>query len=196
MRADPHTTGGSHTASVYPRSRRMVLGVVMLCTALLLAAGCARSIEGRAVPQGAGGGPGLSAEFTKLLTECDAVADEKIAETVGAAAVYRGFFGAICRWEGDGPTGVVKVTFNWFETGSLDHERKAGEELGYTVENTTVEGRRALQMRRPNDPMSCGVSAGAATTGIFGWWVQYTAGGADPCEAAATLARLTLNLSS
>lgn len=76
------------------RSRRIVVSVVALCAALLMVAGCARSIEGRAVPQGAGGGPGLSAEFTKLLTECDAVADEKIAETVGAAAVYRGFFGA------------------------------------------------------------------------------------------------------
>ncbi|HET8992354.1 MULTISPECIES: DUF3558 family protein [unclassified Rhodococcus (in: high G+C Gram-positive bacteria)] len=187
---------GRRTASEHARPRRIVVSIVALCAALLLITGCARSIEGRAVPQGAGGGPGLSAEFTKLLTECDAVADEKIAETVGAAAVYRGFFGAICRWEGDGPSGVVKVTFNWFETGSLDHERKAGDELGYTVEDTTVEGRRALQMRRPNDPLSCGISAGAATTGIFGWWVQYTTGGTDPCEAAATLARLTLNLSS
>lgn len=187
---------GTHPTGTHSRLRRIIVSVVALGVALLMVAGCARSIEGRAVPQGAGGGPGLSAEFTKLLTECDAVADDKIAETVGAAAVYRGFFGAICRWEGDSPAGVVKVTFNWFETGSLDHERNAGEELGYSVENTTVEGRRALQMRRPNDPLSCGVSAGAATTGIFGWWVQYATGGADPCEAAATLARLTLNLSS
>lgn len=79
----------------------------------------------------------------------------------------------------------MKVTFNWFETGSLDHERKAGEELGYTVENTTVEGRRALQMRRPNDPLSCGVSAGAATTGIFD-------GGSSTRPVAPTRVRLLL----
>ncbi|MEE2033294.1 DUF3558 domain-containing protein [Rhodococcus chondri] len=175
--------------------RRIFAAVAALVAVAGLLTGCTRSIDGRAVAEGAGGG-GRSAEFTKLLTECDAVSDEQIAETVGAAAVFRGFFGAICRWDGDGPTGVVKVTFNWFETGTLDNERSAGEELGYTVENTTVEGRRALQMRRPGDPLSCGISAGASTTGIFGWWVQYTAGGADPCEAAATLARLTLNLSS
>ncbi|WP_241386584.1 DUF3558 domain-containing protein [Rhodococcus sp. CH91] len=161
-----------------------------------LLTGCTRTIEGSAVPEGAGGGDGPGPEFTRLLTECDAVADEKIAEAVGADYVYRGFFGAICRWDGEGPSGVVKITFNWFETGSLDHERAAAEELGYEIENTTIEGRRALQMRRPGDPLSCGVSSGASTTGIFGWWVQYTSGGADPCEAAATLARLTLNLSS
>ena len=175
-------------------ARRWCAAFATILTTGALLTGCTRTIEGRAVPEGIGGGTG--AEFTRLLTECDAVADEKIAEAVGADYVYRGFFGAICRWDGEGPTGVVKVTFNWFETGSLDHERAAAEGLGYEIENTTIEGRRALQMRRPGDPLSCGVSSGASTTGIFGWWVQYTSGGADPCEAAATLARLTLNLSS
>lgn len=177
------------------RARRIASGSAALLAVATLLTGCTRSVEGRAVQQGAGGG-GISTEFTKLLTECDAVADDQIAETVGADYVYRGFFGAICRWEGEGPAGVVKVTFNWFETGSLDHERDAAERLGYSVDDTTVEGRRALQMRRPADESSCGVSSGASTTGIFGWWVQYPAGGPDPCEAAATLARLTLNLSS
>ncbi len=93
--------------------------------------------RGAGRPGGIGGGTG--AEFTRLLTECDAVAYEKIAEAVGADYVYRGFFGAICRWDGEGPTGVVKVTFNWFETGSLDHERAAAEGLGYEIENTTIE---------------------------------------------------------
>ncbi|MGN0042906.1 DUF3558 domain-containing protein [Rhodococcus sp. (in: high G+C Gram-positive bacteria)] len=178
-----------------PAGRRLGAGMAALAVCATVLTGCSRTIEGRAVQEGAGGG-GNTEEFTRLLTECDAVADPQIAEAVGAEAVYRGFFGAICRWEGDGPGGVVKVTFNWFETGSLDHERSAAEHLGYTVENTTVEGRRALQMRRPDDPSSCGVSSGASTTGIFGWWVQYQGGGPDPCEAAATLARLTLNLSS
>jgi hypothetical protein len=31
---------------------------------------------------------------------------------------------------------------------------------------------------------------------VVGWWVQFTAAAADPCEAASTLADLTLNLSS
>ncbi|MBH0119497.1 DUF3558 domain-containing protein [Rhodococcus sp. NPDC003382] len=182
------------TANRLRRTAAAVLAAVVAGGAL---AGCSRTIEGRAVQEGAGGG-GASAEFTKLLTECDAVTDEQIAESVGSDYVLRGFFGAICRWDGDGPSGPVKVTFNWFETGALDTEREAGERLGYAVENTTVEGRRALLMRRPADPHSCGVSANASTVGIFGWWVQYVPGSAhpDPCEAAATLARLTLNLSS
>lgn len=179
-------------------ARRRRTAAVLTCVAAVAAlTGCGRTVEGRAVQEGAGGA-GASAEFTKLLTECDAVTDEQIAQSVGSDYVLRGFFGAICRWDGDGPTGPVKVTFNWFETGALDIEREAGERLGYAVENTTVEGRRAIQMRRPADPDSCGVSANASTAGIFGWWVQYAPGSGhpDPCEAAATLVRLTLNLSS
>lgn len=174
--------------------RRFVVSVVGLLVTVLVLGGCARTIEGEAVPEG--GSSGAWSEFTRLLTECDALTDQQIADTVGADAVYRGFFGAICRWEGNGPTGVVKITFNWFETGSLDRERTAAQGLGYEIADTTVEGRRAIQLRRPGDPASCGVSSGASTTGIFGWWVQYGTGGPDPCEAAATLARLTLNLSS
>lgn len=183
---------GSAGFAVGTRGVAAAVGALVVASAVV---GCARSVEGVAVPAGTGGG-GISQEFAELLTECDAVADTKIAETVGVEYVHQGFYGAICRWEGDGPAGVVKVTFNWFETGSLDRERTAAEELGYPVENTSVEGRRALQVRRPDDPLSCGVTAGDSTTGIFGWWVQYTTGGPDPCEAAATLARLTLNLSN
>lgn len=176
------------------RARSPVAAFCALLAVLLALTACSRSVDGTPVPEG--GGDGAWSEFTRLLTECDAVTDEQIADTVGAEAIYRGFFGAICRWEGDGPAGVVKVTFNWFETGSLDHERAAAEGLGYEVADTTVEGRRALQLRRPGDSASCGVTSGASTSGIFGWWVQYGGGGPDPCEAAATLARLTLNLSS
>jgi len=172
--------------------RAAALPVALALVAAL--AGCGSTIEGQAVPQGAGSG-GASAEFTRLLTECDAVTDEQIAEAVGVEAIERGFFGAICRWD---TAGSAKVTFNWFETGSLDTERGTAQRLGYTVENTTVEGRRAVLMRPPDDPASCGISAGASTTGIFGWWVQYAPGSQspDPCAAAVTLARLTLDLSS
>lgn len=173
--------------------REAALPAVLVLAAAL--AGCGSTIEGQPVPQGAGSG-GASAEFTRLLTECDAVTDEQIAEAVGVEAVERGFFGAICRWDTAG--GAAKITFNWFETGSLDTERGTAQRLGYAVENTTVEGRRAVLMRPPDDPASCGISAGASTTGIFGWWVQYAPGpqSLDPCAAAVTLARLTLDLSS
>lgn len=159
-----------------------------------LVAGCGQTIDGTAVPVGA---DGQHEEFRNLLTECDAVTDQQIADAVQADFVNRGFFGAICRWDGSGPSGNIKITFNWFETGSLEVERDTAAQLNYTTEDTTIEGRRAIVIRRPNDPESCGVTAGAPDQGIIGWWVQYRPGSAhpDPCPAATKLAELTLNLS-
>ncbi|MBD0322624.1 MAG: DUF3558 domain-containing protein [Aldersonia sp.] len=178
------------------RSRRSRIGVVLAGAAVVATvAGCGKTIEGTALPAGASGGN--HPEFTKLLTECDAVTDDQIAEAVQADAVERGFFGAICRWDGSGPSGRIKITFNWFETGTLEVERSTNQQLGYQIDDITVEGRRALQLRRPNDPDSCGVTAGAPDQGVIGWWVQYRPGSAhpDPCAAAGELASLTLNLS-
>ncbi|WP_415973398.1 DUF3558 domain-containing protein [Rhodococcus sp. 077-4] len=169
---------------------------IAAASTLLLVAGCAQTVEGTAIPAASFTGSG-GQEFTELLTECDAVSDEQIAETTGADAIERGFFGAICRWDLVGSAGTVKVTFNWFESGTLAAERAADEKMNYTVTDTTVQGRKAIQAQRPNDAASCGVSAGADRDGIFGWWVQYQPDVAhpDPCQAAAKLADLTLNLS-
>ncbi|QII05270.1 DUF3558 domain-containing protein [Rhodococcoides fascians A25f] len=169
--------------------------VIAAASTLLLVAGCAQTVEGTPRPASFGGSG--SQEFTKLLTECDAVSDDQITETVGAEDIARGFFGAICRWDLIGSAGIVKVTFNWFESGTLAAERAADEKMTYTVSDTTVQGRKAIQAQRPNDSASCGVSAGADRDGIFGWWVQYQPDVAhpDPCQAAAKLADLTLNLS-
>lgn len=173
-------------------------GILRVVVAVSLTAGltaCGSAIEGTAVREGAGSP--RSQEFASLLTECDAVTNEQIAQTVGGDAIERGFFGAICRWDVSAPGGIVKVTFNWFETGTMDVERTTADRLGYTVEDTTVEGRRAILVRQPADPGACGVTAGAPDAGIIGWWVQYQPGSAhpDPCEAVLTLAKLTLNLS-
>lgn len=169
--------------------------VIAAAATLLLVAGCSQTVEGAARPASFAGSGGQ--EFTELLTECDAVSDEQITETVGADLIAQGFLGAICRWDLVGSAGTVKVTFNWFESGTLAAERAASEKMMYTVTDTTVQGRKAIQAQRPNDPDSCGVSAGADRDGIFGWWVQYQPDTAhpDPCQAAAKLADLTLNLS-
>ncbi|TSD95071.1 DUF3558 domain-containing protein [Skermania sp. ID1734] len=172
---------------------------IAVCAAVVVAvgalAGCSQTVTGTAMPAGSanpGGG-----KFRDLLHECDAVSDDQIAKTVGADSIERGFFGAICRWDATGPSGEVKVTFNWFETGSLEVERATLQKLHYGMKDITVQGRKAIQEQPPNDPDSCGVTAGAADTGIIGWWVQYRPGSThpDPCQAAQKLAELTLNLS-
>ncbi|OQS15218.1 hypothetical protein B0T36_11295 [Nocardia donostiensis] len=173
-------------------ARRAVRAVALAVAGVAVAAsavGCGRTIEGSAQPVGAG--ETVNTEFDKLLRECEVVAMDKIAETVGADSINSSFNGAICMWD----LGNGMVTLNWYEIGSLTNEKTNNDRLGYLTESVTVEGRRALQSRRPNDPHSCGVSASAADTGIIGWWVNYRPGGhKDPCEAAKKLVELTLNL--
>ncbi|QNG19721.1 DUF3558 domain-containing protein [Rhodococcus triatomae] len=174
------------------RSGVRVAGALAL--AAVAVASCGRSVEGTPVAEGAyAGNP---EQFTDLLQECNAVAEDQIAETVGADAIERGFLGAICRWDAIGVNGTVKVTFHWFETGTLDTERETAEQLGYEVENATVQGRRAVLLRPPADPGSCGIALGSPSVGVVGWWVQYGGGAADPCAAAMKLADLTVDLSS
>lgn len=168
-------------------------GILVAC--VLLLAGCSSTVQG--TPKAESFDSSADTEFTNLLTECDAVADDRIAETVGGDAIARGFFGAICRWDVAGPNGMVKVTFNWFENGSLDAERDANEKMMYTTSDIVVQGRKAIRVQPPNDPASCGVTAGSPDSGVVGWWVQYLpgSGNPDPCDAATTLMDLTINLS-
>jgi len=175
--------------------RRRAIPAAAIAGVLVLS-GCGAAVDGTAVPEGATA-PGSSSEYAALLTECDAVDRDQIAEVVGGGAIERGFFGAICRWSVTGPSGPVRVTFDWFETGALDVERETSRRLGYTVEDASVDGRRAVLSRQPQDPGACGISTGSPVSGVVGWWVQYQgAGHPDPCEAAATLAKLTLDLSA
>ncbi|RVW01097.1 DUF3558 domain-containing protein [Rhodococcus xishaensis] len=163
---------------------------------VLVLTGCAATVPGAPRPEGAAT-PGTSSRYAALLTECDAVDSDQIAHAVGGGAIDRGFFGAICRWSVAGPAGPVRVTFNWFETGSLAVERETSHRLGYAVEDVSVDGRRAVLSRQPQDPGTCGIASGAPDSGVIGWWVQYQAAEhPDPCEAAATLVKLTLELSA
>ncbi|SNT51615.1 DUF3558 domain-containing protein [Rhodococcoides kyotonense] len=167
---------------------------VLVAVSVLLLAGCSTTVQG--TPTAATFDGSGDQNFRNLLTECDAVADDTIADTVGGDAIARGFFGAICRWDVAGPNGIVKVSFNWFENGSLDVEKETNQKLMYSVADVTVQGRKAIRSQPPNDPGSCGVSAGSPDSGVVGWWVQYLPGSGhpDPCAAATTLMDLTINL--
>ncbi|MDQ1200236.1 hypothetical protein QE449_000854 [Rhodococcus sp. SORGH_AS303] len=168
--------------------------VPMLAGAALVLSACGTTIEGRAVAEGIDTDGG---EFRSLLEECDTVTPEQIADVVGGDAIDQGFIGAICRWDLTGPGGAVKVTFDWFETGSLAAEREVNERLGWTVSDVEVSSRKALEIRQPDDPASCGVAAQSPDSGVIGWWVQYRPGNpTDPCESATRLMQLSLNLSA
>lgn len=155
--------------------------------ASMLITGCSTTVTGTPVAQGAGEG---NTQFDKLLQECVAVPDDKIAETVQADIVDQYFFGAVCMWSGSGPAGLIDVTFAWYEDNSLGRERTLAEDLDYSVEPVTVSGAGAFLSRRPGDPASCGITA--AYSGTITWWVQYRSGSVDPCQRATKLAELTL----
>ncbi|WP_345493465.1 DUF3558 domain-containing protein [Nocardia callitridis] len=178
---------------------RGVRGMLAATALLALTAGCGQTVGGTAFPAGGSpSGDSVNTDFDKLLRECEVVTTQQIADVVGKDAyVTPSFYGAVCMWDLEGaPGGNAMVTLNWYEISTLNNEKTNNDRLGYSTENVTVEGRRAIQTRRPNDPDSCGVSAAAADQGVIGFWVNYHPGSGhpDPCEAARKLTELTLNL--
>ncbi|WWW20163.1 DUF3558 domain-containing protein [Nocardia vulneris] len=182
--------------------RDVTRGILTAATVLAIAAtatGCGQTISGEAFPAGSGTGDPVNTKFDKLLRECEVVRLDQIADAVGAKEAFPqpSFYGAVCMWDVQGaPGGNAMVTLNWYEIGSLNNEKTTNDKLGYTTTNATIDGRRALEIRRPNDPDSCGVSAGAADQGVIGFWINYRPGSAhpDPCAGAKKLVELTLNL--
>ncbi|TCK00126.1 DUF3558 domain-containing protein [Nocardia alba] len=175
-----------------------VAAAAMLLLTLALA-GCGQKVEGNAQPLGkGGGGETINSDFDKLLRECEVVANDKIGGIVGNAKfVISSFSGAVCMWEiEDAPGGPAMASLNWYEMGTLNNEKTTNDKLGYTSGDITVQGRRALQVRRPGDNDSCGVTAPAADVGVVGWWINYKPGSAhpDPCAGAQKLVELTLDL--
>ncbi|MFF3569693.1 DUF3558 domain-containing protein [Nocardia jiangxiensis] len=173
---------------------RSVLVATLAVVVGVSVGGCGKTVSGTAQP--AGGGGGINTNFDKLLRECDVVKKDDIVKTTGAQDAQGSFNGAVCMWSLAGtPSGDGMVTLNWYEMGSLTNEKTTNDKLGYSSTNVNVQGRRSLQIHRPNDNDSCGVMTPAADTGIVGWWVNYHPGGhGDPCTAAQKLVELTVNL--
>ncbi|MFI9510545.1 DUF3558 domain-containing protein [Nocardia sp. NPDC052566] len=178
------------------RRNAKVLAAVALLACAASVSGCGRTVSGTAQPAGASAS--VNTKFDKLLRECEAVSMDKIGEAVSKGAfAMPSFYGAVCMWDVQGAAGGdAMVTLNWYEIGSLNNEKTTNDKLGYTTTPVTVQGSRALQTQRPNDPDSCGVSASAPDSGIVGWWINYRAGSShpDPCAGAKKLVELTLNL--
>lgn len=157
---------------------------------VLLLAGCGGTVTGTALPQGTGSNSDSSAQFDKLLRECDAVPDSEIIKTLGGTGINQYFYGAVCMWTVSSPAGSIDVTFGWFEKNSLQREKSVAGRLGYQVDTTSVAGASAFSVRRPEDSASCGIVV--AYSGVVTWWVQQSPGADDPCTGARTLAELTL----
>ncbi|MBV8930047.1 MAG: DUF3558 domain-containing protein [Mycobacteriaceae bacterium] len=180
-------------------TRRTIALLVAAASVVAILAGCSRSIGGTAVKSGSGGAPGnnnSAQQYPNLLKECDVLASDIIAKTVGADPldIQSTFVGAVCRWQAANPAGLVDITRFWFEQGNLDNERKVAENLKYQIEQKSIAGVRSIVMR-PNDPNgSCGVASDAG--GVVGWWVNPQAPGIDACGQATKLMEMTLATNS
>lgn len=171
------------------RIRTLAASAAVLVVAVL-GVGCGSTVDGTALPVG-GGESVDTAQIDKLLRECEVVTEQQIVDALGGNTyISDSFFGAVCMWDIGGGSGML--TLNWYEHGSLRNEQATNDKLGYTTTKTTVQGTIALEVRRPNDPKSCGMTASAADSGVIGWWVN--AGTPDPCAAAKKLLELTLNI--
>ncbi|MBF6169119.1 DUF3558 domain-containing protein [Streptomyces gardneri] len=170
--------------------------VVVAAALALSVGGCSRVVSGSAHP--VGGSQSINTKLDKLLRECEILSKEQIGKAIGESIqVSESFFGAVCMWDLVGaPGGNGMATLNWYENGTLSNEKQTNNKLGYTTTNITVQSALALQIRRPNDPDSCGVTASAPDNGVIGWWINYRPGSAhpDPCDAAGKLMEMTLNL--
>ncbi|MDO3650149.1 DUF3558 domain-containing protein [Nocardia mangyaensis] len=177
------------------RTAAVAIALVAVCTSV---SSCGRTIPGTPGAVGSGGGEGaVNVDFDKLLRECEVLTPQQMSQAVGDEAQFSAsFVGAVCMWDVlGGPGGNAKLTLNWYENGSLNVERQTYQRLGYESGITTIQGASAVEIRRPGDPDSCGVTAKAADAGVVGWWINYRAGSShpDPCPVAAKLVELTLN---
>ncbi|MFQ6226789.1 DUF3558 domain-containing protein [Nocardia sp. NPDC002869] len=174
------------------RRLRTAAATLVLLVVAVLGAGCGSTVQGTALP--VGGGESVDTDhIDKLLRECEVVTEQQIIDALGGNTyISDSFFGAVCMWDIGGGSGML--TLNWYENGSLRTEQATNDKLGYTSTKTTVQGTIALEVRRPNDPNSCGMTASAADSGVIGWWVNSSGGTADPCAAAKKLLELTLNI--
>lgn len=180
-------------------SHRLRAAAAVSVAALTLLTGCARSVEGTAMKEGAAGVPrnnDSQQTYPNLLKECDVLTEDILAKTVGADPldIQSTFVGAVCRWQAANPAGLIDITRFWFEEGSLDNERKVAQALNYQVEDRRIAGVSSIVMRTGGPNGGCGVASDAA--GVVGWWVNPQTAGIDACGQAIKLMELTLATNS
>ena len=98
----------------------IVAGVIAAVSVVTILAGCARLTGGTPIKAGSGGvarNDNSAQRYPNLLKECEVLASDIIAETVGADPldIQSTFVGAVCRWQAANPAGLIDVTRFWYE---------------------------------------------------------------------------------
>ncbi|MBV9512756.1 MAG: DUF3558 domain-containing protein [Mycobacteriaceae bacterium] len=153
--------------------------------------GCSRTISGaahRATHQG-----GVSERgYGYADNRCGLLLDSTIQQVVGADYVVRPYSGAVCQYMLMQASTFIDVTYSWFETGSLDRERRVAQANRAEVIDVEIENRQAFLARRSVTGAGCSATA-ATIPGVASWWVQIRGDSStDPCRLAQTLLAKTL----
>jgi uncharacterized protein DUF3558 len=164
---------------------------VVAVTAVVTVAGCSQTVSGTA-RRAQSAVPDPNRSYGYVDDRCGLLVDSSIQQAVGADHIVRPYSGAVCQYVLARGSGIVDVTFSWYETGSLDRERVLAGERGATITEKVVERHQAFLARRDTTGAACSATA-AAGTGVLSWWVQYRdQRSGDPCQDAEKLLTATL----
>src|SRR3954465_15211088 len=160
-------------------------------TAVVAVAACSQTVSGTA-RRAQSGVPDPTRSYGYADDRCGLLVDGSIQQAIGADHIVRPYSGAVCQYVLARGSGIVDVTFSWYETGSLDRERVLAGERGATVTEKVVERHQAFLARRDTTGAACSATA-AAGTGVLSWWVQLRGQrSGDPCADAEKLLTATL----
>jgi uncharacterized protein DUF3558 len=160
-------------------------------TAVATVAGCSQTVSGTA-RRAQSAVPDPNRSYGYVDDRCGLLVDSSIQQAIGADHIVRPYSGAVCQYVLGRDSGIVDVTFAWYETGSLDRERILAGERGATITEKVVERHQAFLARRDTTGAACSATA-AAGSGVLSWWVQYrNQHSGDPCQDAEKLLTATL----
>ena len=160
-------------------------------TAVVAVAGCSQTVSGSA-RRAQSGVPDPNHSYGYVDDRCGLLVDGSIQQAIGADHIVRPYSGAVCQYVLARGSGIVDVTFSWYEAGSLDRERELATQRGATITDKVVERHQAFMARRDTTGAACSATA-AAGTGVLSWWVQFRGQHTgDPCADAEKLLTATL----
>ncbi len=164
---------------------------VVAVTAVVTVAGCSQTVSGTA-RRAQSAVPDPNRSYGYVDDRCGLLVDSSIQQAMGADHIVRPYSGAVCQYVLARGSGIVDVTFSWYEAGSLDRERVLAGERGATLTEKVIERHQAFLARRDTTGAACSATA-AAGTGVLSWWVQFRdQRGGDPCQDAEKLLTATL----
>ena len=164
---------------------------VVAVIAVVAVAGCSQTVSG-AARRAQSGVPDPTRSYGYVDDRCGLLVDSSIQQAIGADHIVRPYSGAVCQYVLARGSGMVDVTFSWYEAGSLDRERALATQRGATLTEKVVERHQAFLARRDTTGAACSATA-AAGTGVLSWWVQYRSQrNGDPCKDAEKLLTATL----